>query len=122
LLQIINSVDKNITYEHLKKNADRYSGQAWAFTGKIFQIQEYGGQTIALVGLDAWGNKNMYVLANFTTEFVEKDQVYVVGYLIGSHSYKSVAGWDITIPAIEARAILKPSEAAKLKAGKSTKK
>jgi hypothetical protein len=113
--------DKAITYEHLKKNADHYHGEPWAFTGRILQVQEAGGQTSALVSLDLWGNKTMYVRANFTTEFVEKDQVYVVGYLAGNYSYTSVAGWNLTVPALDARAILKPSEAARLRGKKSTK-
>lgn len=111
-------VEKSITYEKLKKNADEYDSYGWEFTGKVSQIQESGGRTAALVSLDAWGNKTMWVTANFTTEFVEKDQVYVVGYLAGNYSYTSVAGWNMTVPAIEARAILKPAEAARIRAGK----
>lgn len=34
----------------------------------------------------------MWVTADFTTEFVEKDQVYVLGYLAGSYSYTSARG------------------------------
>jgi hypothetical protein len=116
------AVDKSITYEKLKKNADEYDSYPWAFMGKVFQIQESGGRTGALISLDAWGNKTMWVTANFTTEFVEKDQVYVVGYLAGNYSYTSVAGWNLTVPAIEARAILKPSEAARIRAGKPLRK
>jgi hypothetical protein len=115
-------VEKSITYEKLKKNADKYDSYGWAFTGKVFQIQEQGGKTAALVSLDAWGNKMMWVTANFATEFVEKDQVYVVGYLAGDYSYTSIAGWNVTVPAIEARAILKPSEANRIRASKKTGK
>jgi hypothetical protein len=117
----IRQANKSITYEHLKKNADRYDGEPWAFTGRILQVQEAGGQTTALVSLDSWGSKTMYVRASFTTEFVEKDQVYVVGYLAGNYSYTSVAGWNLTVPALDARAILKPAEAARLRGKKSTK-
>lgn len=119
---ILAAAESKITYEHLKKNADRYNGEPWAFNGRVFQIQESGGQTAALLSLDAWGNKMMEVQANFTTDFVEKDQVYVVGYLAGNYSYTSVAGWNITIPLIEARAILKPSEAVRIKGGKGVSK
>jgi hypothetical protein len=115
-------VEKSITYEKLKKNADEYDSYGWAFTGKVFQIQEQGGRTTALVSLDAWGNKIMWVKADFTTPFVENDQVYVVGYLAGNYSYTSVAGWNITVPAIEARAILKPSEATRIRVGKPATK
>lgn len=121
-LNILAAAESKITYEQLKKNAERYDGEPWAFNGRVFQIQESGGQTGALVSLDAWGNKMMRVEANFTTDFVEKDQVYVVGYLGGNYSYTSIAGWNITIPLLEARAILKPSEAARLKGGKKSSK
>jgi hypothetical protein len=114
--------DPQITYEQLKKNADRYDGEPWAFTGKIFQIQESGGQTLALVSLDAWGSKIVAVKANFTTDFVEKDRVYVVGYVTENYAYTSVAGWNLSVPAVDARAILKPAEAARIKAGKKISK
>jgi hypothetical protein len=116
--EIMLAVNKAITYEHLKKNADNYNGEPWAFTGTVMQIQESGAQTFALVSLDAWGNNLMAVRANFTTDFVEKNQVYVVGYLAGNYSYTSVAGWNMTVPLMEARAILKPSEATRIKASK----
>lgn len=111
-----------VTYEQLKKNADRYEGEPWAFNGKIFQIQESEGHTFALVSLDAWGNKTVAVKADFTTDFVEKDQVTVVGYVAENYSYTSVAGWELTVPTIDARAILKPSEAARIRGGKKASK
>lgn len=112
------AVGKAITYEQVKKNADAYAGEPWACTGRLLQIQEAGGQTTAVISLDAWGHNMVYVRAGFTTEFVEKDQVYVVGRLAGNYSYTSVAGWNMTLPAIEASAILKPAEAARIRAGK----
>ena len=120
--ELLAAAQSKITYEQLKKNADRYDGESWAFTGRVFQIQENGSQTFALVSLDAWGNKLIAVKANFATDFVEKDQVYVVGILAGNYSYTSVAGWNMTIPAIDAHAILKPSDAARIKSGKGTSK
>ncbi len=120
--QIMLSADKGITYEKVKKNAEAYNRQAWAFTGRVMQIQESGGRTGALVTLDPWGNKLVWVTANFTTDFVDNSQVYVVGYLAGNYSYTSIAGWQMTIPAIAAQAILKPSEANRIKAGKKPAK
>lgn len=114
------AVDPKLTYEQLKKNADSHIGKPWAFSGKITQIIEKDGQTTALISLDAWGNKLVWMIGNFTTDFVEKNQVYVVGYIAGNYSYKSIAGWDMTVPSVAARAMLKPSEATKLKAKKQT--
>ena len=112
------AIDRKITYEHLKKNSAKYRGQPWAFSGRIHQIYERDGGTQALVSLDGWGSKLVWVEGNFTTDFVEKNQVYVVGYVAGDYSYKSIAGWDITVPLIVARAMLKPREAAKLQTKK----
>lgn len=118
----IQQANKSITYEHLKKNAEKYDGEPWTFTGKILQIQENGEQTFALISLDGWGNKTIAVKADFTTEFIEKNTVFVVGYLAGNYSYESVAGWNITVPLLQARAILKPADAARIKSGKPSVK
>lgn len=118
----IRAVNKSITYEHLKKNADKFKGEAWSFTGKILEIQEMEGKTVARISTDSWGLKPVLVAAPFTTDFVEDNNVFVVGYLSGSYSYESQAGWNITIPSLMARAILKPADAAKLKAPKTQKK
>lgn len=121
-LNILAAEESKITYEQLKKNAERYDGEPWAFTGRVFQIQESGGQTLALVSLDAWGSKMVAVKANFTTDFVEKDRIYVVGYVTENYSYTSVANWNLSVPAVDARAILKPAEVARIKAGKKDSK
>lgn len=112
--QNIRDADRTVTFEQLKKNAERYAGRPWRFSGKIVQIQEASGFTTVRVALDAWGNKVVYVVAPFTTEFVDGDRVYVVGYLAGDHSYQSIAGWNITIPAMAARAILNRTEGVRL--------
>jgi hypothetical protein len=101
--------DKSVTYEHLKKNAERYAGRPWIFTGRILEISESQGGTMARMSLDDWGNKVIYVAAPLQTDFVEKNRVLVVGYLAGNYSYTSQANWNITIPAVAARAIMKPS-------------
>lgn len=106
----IAAVNKEITFEHLKKNSAKYAGKPWAVKGKILQIQEADGDTMARVSLDSWGNKVVWVVGNFTTDFIENNQVYAVGYLAGDYSYESQAGWNITIPALVARAIIKPQE------------
>lgn len=42
---------------------------------------------------------------------VERSSVTVFGYLAGSYSYRSQAGWDITIPQALAVGVLTQSEA-----------
>lgn len=107
------NADKSITYELLKKNPQKYAGRPWAFEGKILEITEKNGATVARITLDDWGNKPMMVMGPIETSFVEKDHVYVVGYLAGDYSYTSQANWNITIPALAVRAIMKKKDAAK---------
>jgi hypothetical protein len=111
----IADADRSVTYEHLKKNAARYAGRPWTFTGKILEISEVGGNTVARIALDDWGNKAIYVAGPFTTEFVEKNRVQVIGYLAGDYSYTSQANWNITIPAVAARAMVEPNKTGKSK-------
>jgi hypothetical protein len=111
---LIRQVNKDISYEKVKKNPDKYKGEVWAVTGKILEIDETDNYTVARVGTGEWGLDVVWVEADFTTDFVGKNRVYVVGYLQGSKTYESQAGWTITIPSLKASAILKPSDAARL--------
>jgi hypothetical protein len=99
---------KKITFAHLKKNANRYKGEPWGFTGRILEIGENDGQTVARIGIDSYGQNVMWVQAPFETDFVESNRVDVLGVLTGSYSYTSQAGWNISIPAIIAARIVKP--------------
>lgn len=104
-------IDDGITYEMLKKDASKYIGKGWGFTGKILEIKEKNGITIARIGLDPYGSKPVWVQGRLTTDFVEDNRVYVVGVLAGDYTYKSQANWSITIPALVPVAIMKPEKA-----------
>jgi len=114
------AANKAITYGHLKKNADRYEGKAWTAAVKILEISEgqVKGQTMttARVSLDYYGNEAVMVIAPFSTEFVEGNFVEIAGFLTGSYSYTSQAGWNITIPSMVARAMVKRGTFAKVRA------
>ncbi|HEY6329506.1 MAG TPA: hypothetical protein VI756_09210 [Blastocatellia bacterium] len=116
LANLDEAADSNITYPMLKKDPERYAGRAWALKGKVLQIFERGQHTEARIALDGWGNNVVWVEGNFSTDFVENNIVCAIGYLAGSYSYKSQAGWDITIPSLAARAIMSPQALAKMKA------
>jgi hypothetical protein len=94
-------------YVHLKKSSARYEGRHWYFTGKIVEIAEDNGETRARVALDYYGSSVVWVTAKFTTDFVQGDGVDVAGILLGDHTYRSQAGWNITIPSMMARSIQK---------------
>lgn len=110
------SVDPAITYAHLTKNSSRYEGQTWAFTGKILQIQEEDGKSAALVSSHLYGSDNVHVLAGFTTDFVDGDEVYIIGVLNGDFSYTSRGNYQLSVPEIIAQAIVKSTDVAKIKA------
>jgi hypothetical protein len=111
----IQAADKSVTYEHLKKNADRYSGTPWAFEGRIINIVEEKDlngedQTLALIAMGEDEAKLMWVIGSFTSEFIENNYVYVVGYIAGV--IKTKAG--SSVPALSARAMLRPREGAQV--------
>jgi hypothetical protein len=115
----LRNADQALTFEKIKKNPNRYAGETWSFTGKILEIQEPGNATVARIGLGAYGLEAIWVEAPFTTEFVDKNSVFVIGTIKGTKSYTTQAGWEITIPYVEAQAIVKPSDGAKIKAAAS---
>ncbi len=114
--QNIADIDKSITYALLDKNADKYEGFAWGFTGKILQIFERNGQTKALVEFKP--NQNFWLYANFPTDFVKGNRIYAVGYLHGTETYETIAKWQLTIPVLIPRAMIKPQDLAKYKSFK----
>ncbi len=111
----LRQVNKEITYAHLKKNSSKYIGDYYAFTGKIVQIQEGGGRTVARVGMGSWSADVIYVEAPFTTDFIENNRVFVIGKIEEDKTYESQAGWNITIPQVTAIAMVKPGDGEKLK-------
>lgn len=108
---------ETIHYAHLKKNAAKYGGRPWAFTGRILQIIEQGGTTIArlqvLHGDDDYSDDVIFIEAPFETEFLVKNRIDVVGYLAGTKEYTSQAGWNIEVPALAAISMTKPGQLTK---------
>lgn len=95
---------KEISYKQLEKNPDKYAGQRVKFTGTIFQIQESGDFTSIL--LDVGGYDNISVLYDGTTNAVEDSTITVYGEILGSYTYESVAGYQITVPQMNAKYIM----------------
>lgn len=108
-------INPDVTYAKLKKNAENYVGETWAFTGKILEIQEQGNYTVARVGMGSWGMDAVFVEGNFATDFVENDRVFVIGRVTHNKTYETVAGWTLTIPYVQAKAMLSPADGARLR-------
>lgn len=69
---------------------------------------------MARVSLDYYGNSVIWVISMGESEFVQNDVVDVIGFLTGTHSYQSQAGWNITIPEMVALPFMKRGTLAKL--------
>ena len=101
---------QTISYAHLEKNPDRYSGEYVKYRGEILQIMEDGIVTVIRLAVTptSYGydfNDVIWVEYIGLTEFVDGDVVTVYGTISGDHSYQSTAGWTITIPAMTADTI-----------------
>lgn len=99
---------QSVSYKVLKKNPDKYIGTKVKFTGQVLEIQESGNYTIMRIavtnlGYGMWDfNDALLVEFNNSTEIVEDDIVNVYGVITGTYTYTSIAGWNITIPSMEA--------------------
>lgn len=99
---------EGLKYAMLEKNPTKYVGTPYTFYGKIVQIQERGNYTWARLN---FGRTDIiWVEGRFSTAYLKNQNVYVVGYLAGTYSYTSEAGWKITIPAFAARTIFTDKE------------
>ncbi|MGG0845610.1 hypothetical protein [Peribacillus simplex] len=96
---------KTIEYAQMIKNPDRYAGEYVKYRGQIVQIQEGDDMTVIRLAVtqDSYGwdsNEVIWVEVDGYTDFVDEDVVTVYGTVVGSHSYTSQAGWEITVPAM----------------------
>jgi hypothetical protein len=104
---------KTVKYGEIEKSPDKYVGQKVKFKGKILEIQEVSGVgimriAVTYMGYDIW-NFNDAVWVNYTgtTDAVKDDIVTVYGTMLLPKSYTSQAGWEITIPQMDAKYIEK---------------
>lgn len=120
--------DKTVTFEQLQEDAARYEGTPWAFEGKIIDIlwqdrRGIGDYILADVIIGEDPGKQLSVRGDFATDFAENDYVYVVGYITGTSHPRlgsSSLKYKGKVPALSARALLKPSEAREFLSGSGT--
>ncbi|MFB5285434.1 hypothetical protein [Peribacillus sp. Hz7] len=96
---------KTIEFKRLEKNPDRHAGEYVKYQGEIVQILEEGNSTTLRLSVtkESYGwsmNDIIMVQYDDLTDFIEDDVVTVYGTVFGGYSYKSQAGWDITVPLI----------------------
>mgnify|MGYP001110217005 CR=1 FL=1 len=113
LEDILKEYKNEIPYKELEKNPNGYYDEKTLITGEVLQIQEdevdfeengYSNQTVLRVNVSEDPNEVVYVEYNsrFGTDAVRGDNITVYGTITGSVTYESVAGYDITIPSMEA--------------------
>ncbi|MEW6210702.1 MAG: hypothetical protein AB1631_20220 [Acidobacteriota bacterium] len=113
------AADKTVTFERLQEDAARYEGTPWAVEGKIIDIvgqdrRGMGDYILADIIIGGDPGKQLSVRGDFATDFSENDYVYVVGYITGTSHPRLGPGslkYKGKVPALSARALLKPSEA-----------
>lgn len=100
---------KTPRYKELKKNADKFKGVNAIYTGKVVEAAEKSGVSIFRIEVtnkhgNIWDDV-IFVTYGSESNIVEDDIVKVYGTLKGNYTYKSQAGWNITVPEMDAEAI-----------------
>jgi len=114
-----NSQPQIINYKELNKDPAKYIGSKVKFTGQVSQIQESNGIGFLLFNVtkgsyDFWDDP-IWVDYYQSSNAVKDDIITVYGLITGAKTYQSVAGWNITVPNIEAFAIESPKSLAPAK-------
>lgn len=98
---------QSVSYKVLNKNPDGHKGEKVKLKGQIMQIQEEGGQTFMLLSVTSLGygywTDNVAVAYYGKIDAYEEDVIAIYGDVTGAFSYKSRAGWDITVPGVLAK-------------------
>jgi tetratricopeptide (TPR) repeat protein len=96
---------KAIEFKVLNKNPDFLKGERITMKGEVLQIQESGNFTTMLVEVTHLGygvyTDTVMVVYDGTIDIFEDDVITFWGEVLGSQTYKSVAGWNITVPKID---------------------
>jgi tetratricopeptide (TPR) repeat protein len=97
---------KTLEYKVLNKNPDSLKGTKVKLKGKIMQIQESNNSTFMLLevtykGYDIWSD-NVAVAYAGKVEAYDGDVITLWGEVTGAFSYKSKAGWNLTVPGVRA--------------------
>lgn len=107
--------ENDVSYKELEKNPAKFEGTPVSFTGEILQIQTEERDNLEHHLLDQYtvirlavnGNLDEVVFItvrdiNGMEGIVKDDTITVYGYMTGSITYESVAGYEITIPSMDA--------------------
>ena len=102
--------DPSVTYDLLSRNAARQTGKIVVFTGKVLEIQDLpqGGSFIRL-GLGSYGQRPVAVFTYVAPpdDVLQNRRVRAYGTIAGTFEYTSQAGWNLSIPRLDAVAVVR---------------
>lgn len=104
-----NHVTAEVAYALLMRNAEAHRRQGAVFTGRIEEARDLpNGGTFMRLATRSYSRDVLWVETMTTAppDLAQGSRVRVYGYLMGTQSYRSQAGWEITIPALAAVAVV----------------
>ncbi len=95
--------ETGITYDQLARTPDDFMGQKVKFYGKVIQVIEDSSTVQLRIAVD--DNYDTVLLGEYTTSIVssrilEDDYVTIYGSSVGTITYQSTMGGNITIPGV----------------------
>lgn len=95
--------ETGITYDQLARTPDDYKNQKVKFYGKVLQVIE--GNTFVQIRLAVNDDYDTVILGQYdksivSSRILEDDHITIYGSSIGTTTYKSTMGGNITIPAV----------------------
>lgn len=113
--EVERQANRDVTFAGLQRNANRFSGELAVFTGRVLEIQDIPGGTGSFLrlGLNSSMTNVLAVITHLppADNVVTDRRIRVYGRMAGSYSYTSQAGWNITIPRMDAVLALRTDDA-----------
>jgi hypothetical protein len=99
------------TYAQLQRNAEAHRREKAVFVGEILEIHDMpsGGSYMRLATRGYEDVLWVETVRNAPEALVARSRVRAYGYLMGTKSYSSQAGWQMTIPQMAAVAVVPAS-------------
>lgn len=97
--------ETGISYEQLARTPDDFKGKKVKFYGKVIQVMEDSGATSTQIRLAVDDNYDTVLYGEYSSSIVssrvlENDYITIYGTSVGTISYQSTMGGNITIPGI----------------------
>lgn len=99
------------SYEKVLRDPSEYRGDKLSIYGKVLQKSEGWGNVVLRVGTGGYGYYDKvfwveYSTSDVSAKVIEDDYITVYGTCKGTHTYETVMGASVTIPAIDAEKII----------------